>query len=128
MITWKPPVITGGRVFYEVDCETTCKECDEKTCDSEAGVVSHKKSSHTDHVKITTLSPFVNYTCNIMAKNRVSEVAARNHRVYANVIVINLKTQGSGKSLRLVIAFLHPFCECGSHSTAIIGDTKQRQT
>ena len=95
MITWLPPVTTGGQVFYEVDCKKTCKDCDEKTCDGEAGLVLHKKTSNTTHVTITTLSSFVNYTCNITAKNRVSElVAARKHRVFANV---TLKTQGSGK-------------------------------
>ena len=98
MITWKPPVITGGQVLYEVDCQKTCKDCQEKTCDGEAGLVSHMKTSNTTHVTITTLSPFVNYTCNITAKNRVSEAAGSKHLIYANV---TLKTQGSGKSLRL---------------------------
>ena len=102
-ITWLPPVITGGQVFYEVDCKKTCKDCDEKTCDSEAGHISHKKNLNTTHVTITSLSPFVNYTCNITAKNRVSEVAARIHRVYANATIIKLKTQGFGKSLRLMV-------------------------
>ena len=95
-ITWLPPVITGGQVFYEVDCQKTCKDCEEKTCGGEAGLVSHKKSSDTTHVSITTLSTFVNYTCKIMAKNRVSESAGSKHHVYANV---TLKTQGSGKLL-----------------------------
>ena len=98
MITWLPPVITGGELFYEVDCLKTCKDCQGKTCDGEAGLVSHNKSSDTNHVTITTLSPFVNYTCKIMAKNRVSEAAGSEHHVYANV---TLTAQGSGKSLRL---------------------------
>ena len=105
MITWLPPVITGGQVFYEVNCQMTCKDCDEKTCDGEAGLVSHKKSSDTNHVTITTLSSFVNYTCKIMAKNRVSEVAERKKRANANVTTISLKTQGSGKLYRLVNAW-----------------------
>ena len=101
MITWLPPVITGGQVFYEVDCKKTCKDCDENTCNGEAGIVSHKKIQlKSTRVTITKLSPFVNYTCNITAKNRVSElVAARKHRVFANV---TLKTQGSSKLVRLV--------------------------
>ena len=111
MITWLPPTITGGQVFYEVDCKKTCKDCDENTCNGEAGLVSHKKTSHKTHVTITTLSPFVNYTCNITAKNRVSELeAARKHRVFTSV---TLKTQGSGKLVRLLSkpGFLHPFRE-----------------
>ena len=103
MITWKPPVITGGQVFYEVSCQKTCKDCDEKTCDGKAGLVSRKKSSDTNHATITALSPFVNYTCKIMAKNRVSEAAGSKHHVSANV---TLTTQGSGKSLRLNSAWV----------------------
>ena len=43
------------------------------------------------------LSPFVNYTCKIVAKNRVSEVAARKHKVKARSTTITFKTNGSGK-------------------------------
>ena len=42
-------------------------------------------------------SPFVNYTCKIVAKNRVSEVAARKHKVEARSTTITFKTNGSGK-------------------------------
>ena len=34
------------------------------------------------------LSPFVDYTCKIVAKNRVSEVAARKHKVEARSTTI----------------------------------------
>ena len=45
------------------------------------------------------LSPFVNYTCKIMAMNRVSEVAARKHKVEARSTTITFRTDGSGKWL-----------------------------
>ena len=45
------------------------------------------------------LSPFVNYTCKIVAKNRVSEVAARKHKVEAGSTIITFKTNGSGNSM-----------------------------
>ena len=51
--------------------------------------------------KIGLLSPFVNYTCKIVAKNRASEVAARKHKVEARSTTITFKTNGSCKSLAL---------------------------
>ena len=51
--------------------------------------------------KIGLLSPFVNYTCKIVAKNRASVVAARKHKVEARSTTITFKTNGSGKSLAL---------------------------
>ena len=43
------------------------------------------------------LSPFVNYTCKIVAKNRVSVVATRKHKVEARSTTITFKTNGTGK-------------------------------
>ena len=48
------------------------------------------------------LSPFVNYPCKIVAKNRVSEVAARKHKVEAGSTTITFKTNGSGNSMALL--------------------------
>ena len=47
------------------------------------------------------LSSFVNYTCKIVAKNRVSEVAARKQKVEARSTTITFKTRGSGNSMAL---------------------------
>ena len=103
-----PPNITGDQVFYEVTCQRTCeidgKDCTEEICggDNNAGFVFMNKSyATTMTIPGTTglLSPFVNYTCKIVAKNRVSEVAARKHKVEARSTIITFKTNGSGNSM-----------------------------
>lgn len=103
-INWLPPTITGDLVFYEVECRRTCKiegkDCAEEICggDGHTGLVFQSKSYAT---KVTipskTFSPFVNYTCKIIAKNRVSDVAERKHKVEAVSTTITFKTNGSGK-------------------------------
>ena len=107
-IKWHPPNITGDHVFYEVECRRTCeidgKNCTEEICggDSNAGFVFMNKSyatTMTIHGTTGLLSPFVNYTCKIMAMNRVSEVAARKHKVEARSTTITFRTDGSGKWL-----------------------------
>lgn len=102
-INWLPPTITGDQVFYEVKCRRTCEAdsegCTEEICggdENTAFVFMNKSSGRTG-----LLSPFVNYTCKIMAKNRVSEVAARKHEVEANSTTITFKTNGSGESVTL---------------------------
>ncbi|CAH3107683.1 unnamed protein product [Porites lobata] len=103
-MNWQPPKITGDQVFYEVKCQRTCeidgKDCTEEICggDNNAGVVFMNKSYATTVTIPGTmglLSPFVNYTCKIVAKNRVSEVAARKHKVEARSTTITFKTNGS---------------------------------
>ena len=105
-----PPNITGDQVFYEVKCQHTCeidgKDCTEEICgsDNNAGFVFMNKSYGTTvTIPGTTglLSPFVKYTCKIVAKNRVSEVAARKHKVEARSTTITFKTNGSGNSMAL---------------------------
>ena len=110
MINWMPPNITGDQVFYEVKCQRTCEidgnDCTEEICggDNNAAFVFMNKSyATTVTIPGTTglLSPFVNYTCKIVAKNRVSEVAARKHKVEARSATITFKTNGSGNSMAL---------------------------
>ena len=105
-----PPNITGDQVFYEVECQRTCEidgeDCTKEICgvDNNAGFVFMNKSyATTMTIPGTTglLSPFTNYTCKIVAKNRVSEVAARKHRVEATSTTITFKTNGSGNSMAL---------------------------
>ena len=98
-ITWLPPAITGDQVFYEVECGRTCevdsKACTEEICGGDENTLFefiNKTSGRTG-----LLSPFVNYTCKIMARNRVSDVAARKHKVEASSTTITFKTNGSGK-------------------------------
>ncbi|KAM7429678.1 hypothetical protein ABFA07_019499 [Porites harrisoni] len=103
-VNWMPPNITGDQVFYEVKCQHTCeidgKDCTEEICgsDNNTGFVFMNKSYGTTvTIPGTTglLSPFVKYTCKIVAKNRVSEVAARKHKVEARSTTITFKTNGS---------------------------------
>ena len=101
-ITWLPPAVTGDQVFYEVECRRTC-EIDSKACTEEIcsgnDLFINKSYATTMTISGTTglLSPFVNYTCKIVAKNRVSEVAARKHKVEASSTMITFRTDGSGK-------------------------------
>ena len=101
-IIWLPPAITGDQVFYEVECRRTC-EIDSKACTEEIcggnDLFMDKSYATTMTIPGTTglLSPFVNYTCKIVAKNRVSEVAARKHKVEASSTMITFRTDGSGK-------------------------------
>jgi len=102
VITWSSPAVTGAQthVLYDVECEKSCeyygKDCDDKTCDGDRHAME-KKGLNMSHVIITNLPSFVNYTCKITAKNRVSEVAERRHRVKANFTTVNLRTEGSGE-------------------------------
>ena len=102
-INWLPPNITGDQVFYDVECRRTCevysKACTEEICggDENTGFEFMNKSSG----RIGLLSPFVNYACKITAKNRVSDFAARKHKVEASSTTITFKTNGSGESVSL---------------------------
>ena len=109
-ITWLPPAVTGDEIFYEVQCRRTCeidtKACTEQICggnDNTDFLFMNKSYATTMTIPGRTglLSPFVNYTCKIMAKNRVSEIAARKHKVQASSITITFKTNGSSKSVSL---------------------------
>ena len=104
VIRWLPPVITGGQIFYEVECKRTCeingKDCAEETCDGNAGFVFKDKIYSTKvMIPKTTraLSAYVNYTCKIIARNRVSEMAKRKHKIEASSATTSLRTKGSGK-------------------------------
>ncbi|CAH3172696.1 unnamed protein product, partial [Porites evermanni] len=102
LIRWLPPVIPGGQVFYEVECKRTCelngKDCAEETCDDNAGYVFKDKIYSTKvMIPETTraLSAYVNYTCKIIARNRVSEMAKRKHKIEASSATISFRTKGS---------------------------------
>ena len=105
LMCWLPPVITGGQVFYELECKRTCelngKDCAEETCDDDAGFVFKDKIYSTKvMIPETTraLSAYVNYSCKIIARNRVSEMAKRKHKIEASSATISFRTKGSGKS------------------------------
>ena len=44
------------------------------------------------------LSAYVKYTCKIIARNRVSEMGKRKHKIEASSATISFRTKGSGKS------------------------------
>ena len=103
-INWLPPTLTGDQVFYEVECRRTCEihgtDCAVEICGAggHTGLVFQNKSYETTvTIPRKTFSPFVSYTCKIIAKNRVSDFAARKHNVEARSTTITFKTNGSGK-------------------------------
>ena len=103
-INWMPPKTTGDQIFYEVECRRTCeidgKVCAEQICGADGHtrlVFQNKSYATTVTIPSKTFSPSVNYTCKIIAKNRVSDFAARKHKVEARGTTITFKTNGSGK-------------------------------
>ena len=105
-LRWLPPAITGDRaqVYYDVDCRKPCdndddNECVDKECGKDVTYLPYKEGLDMTKVMITNLSSFVNYTFNIYAKNRVSEVAKRRHEVEGVFTAITVRTNGSSKFL-----------------------------
>ena len=108
VITWLPPAVTGTKtdVLYDVDCRKSCiyfgEDCDDESCDSDFNaLLKEVKGLKKSNLTVNNLGSFVNYTCKISAKNRVSEVAERSpFRGTANFTLVHLRTVGSGKSMR----------------------------
>ena len=106
-LSWKSPEIIGDRshVFYDVSCLRPCindaqTKCAEEHCQNDVKYIPFNKGLNTTTVLVTNLSPFVNYTFKIYARNRVSEVARRRHDIEGNFTVITVTTIGTGKSVR----------------------------
>lgn len=106
-LSWKSPEIIGDRshVFYDVSCLRPCindaqTKCAEEHCQNDVKYIPFNKGLNTTNVLVTNLSPFVNYTFKIYARNRVSEVAKRRHDIEGNFTVITVTTIGTGKSVR----------------------------
>lgn len=106
-LSWKSPEVIGDRshVFYDVSCLRPCindaqTKCAEEHCQSDVKYIPFNKGLNTTTVLVTNLSPFVNYTFKIYARNRVSEVAKRRHDIEGNFTVITVTTIGTGKSVR----------------------------
>jgi len=99
-------------VHYVVDCRTPCVSDDDNTClykecESIVTYLPRKEGLNVSHVMVTNLSPFVNYTFKIYAKNRVSEVARRRHGVEGNYTAISVGTNGSSKFLLFTICAMY---------------------
>ena len=90
-------------MFYDVDCRKPCNsddiECvnDHEACGSDATYIPYKEGLNVTYVMVTNLSSFVNYTFNIYARNRVSEVAKRRHGIEGNSTTITLTTNGTSE-------------------------------
>ena len=105
VIRWLPPAVTGTKtdLLYDVDCRKSCiyfgEDCDDKSCDSHFNaLLKEAKGLKNSNLTVNNLASFVNYTCKISAKNRVSEVAERSpFRGIAKFALVNLRTRGSGK-------------------------------
>ena len=105
-LTWKSPEIIGDQshVFYDVSCLTPCNndaqtKCADELCQNDVKYIPFNKRLNTTTVLVTNLSPFVNYTFKIYARNRVSEVAKRRHGIEGDFTVITVTTIGKGKSV-----------------------------
>ncbi|XP_073249604.1 ephrin type-A receptor 4-like isoform X5 [Porites lutea] len=101
-LTWKSPEVIGDQshVFYDVRCLRPCNNdaqttCAEEPCQNDVKYIPFNKGLNTTTVLVTNLSPFVNYTFKIYARNRVSEVAKRRHGIEGDSAVITLTTVGT---------------------------------
>ena len=88
-------------MLYDTECRKSCdyhrKSCDDEACDSKVSHLSQTEELNMTNMTMTNLASFVNYTCKISAKNRVSKVAEINHGVKGNFALVNLRTNGTGK-------------------------------
>ena len=95
---------TETDVLYDIECQKSCdyygKSCDDEECHGVVSFLFQMEELNMTNITITNLTSFVNYTCKITTKNRVSKVAERNHGVKRNFTLINLRTKGTGKLLR----------------------------
>ena len=102
-MSWSPPATIGTKtdVLYDIVCQKSCdyygKSCDHEGCHGEVSYLSRMEELN---MTITNLASFVNYTCKISAKNRVSKVAERKYGVKGNFTLVNLRTKGTGKLVR----------------------------
>ena len=101
VLTWLLPEITGTPIdiSYDVTCLTSCEyfgnDCDNQTCNRGIDGQFTAEGLNTTIFTATNLAPFVNYSCKITAKNRVSKRATNGER--NSFTYVNLTTKGSGK-------------------------------
>ena len=102
-IRWQPPAITGesSHIYYDIVCRKRCnsdnEQCVEKACGKDVSYIPSKVGLNETQVIVTNLSAFVNYTFNIYARNRISEVAKRKYSVDGNFTSITVTTMGTSK-------------------------------
>ena len=115
ILTWLVPEITGTptNVLYDVNCRPSCDSfsgCENKTCNSDVNGQLTGEGLKTTIFTAANLASFVNYTCKITAKNRVSKIAAAKTQASESersVTYVTLRTKGSGK-------FIQPDIKMGS--------------
>ncbi|XP_067049702.1 ephrin type-A receptor 4-like [Acropora muricata] len=105
VLTWLLPEITGtpNDMSYEVTCQRSCEyfgsDCDCRTCNRGIDGQLTAEGLNTTIFIATNLAPFVNYTCKITAKNRVSKRAESKARASNgernSFTYVNLTTKGS---------------------------------
>ena len=101
-IRWLPPEVTGDQthLYYEVSCRKQCsrnQKCLEEYCERDVNYIPNKEGLNKTQVIVADLSPFGIYSFKIYAKNRVSEVAKRRHRIEESFIEIYVRTNGSSE-------------------------------
>ena len=91
-------------MLYDIECQKSCvhygKSCNDEECHGVVNFLFQMEQLNMTNITITNLASFVNYTCKISSKNRVSKVAERNPDVKGNFALVNLRTNGTGKLLR----------------------------
>ena len=105
ILTWLVPEITGtpNNVWYDVNCRPSCEYvsgCEKETCNSDINVQLTGEGLQGTNFTTANLASFVNYTCKITAKNRVSKIAAAKTQASESersVTYVTLRTKGSGK-------------------------------
>ena len=103
ILTWLVPENTGtpNNVSYDVNCRPSCEYvsgCEKETCNSD--INGQLAGLKTTIFTLANLASFVNYTCKITAKNRVSKIAAAKTQASESersVTYVTLRTKGSGK-------------------------------
>ncbi|PFX13113.1 ephrin type-A receptor 4-A-like [Stylophora pistillata] len=98
-ISWQPPMVTGDEthVLYDVECRIRkiCGIGEVNNCvHGDCGILN-TTDLEINHLIVAGLSSLTSYTFKIFAKNRVSEVAKRKHRVEWNFATLNFGTNGS---------------------------------
>ena len=105
ILTWLVPEITGTptNVSYDVNCRRSCEYvsgCEKETCNSDINAQLTGEGLKTTNFTAANLASFVDYTCKITAKNRVSKIAAAKTQASESersVTYVTLRTKGSGK-------------------------------
>ena len=115
-IRWLPPVVTGDQthLYYDVSCRkqySSNQKYLEEYCERDVSYIPNNEGLNVTQVIVANLSPFGNYSFKIYAKNRVSEVAKRRHRVEGNFTAIVVRTSGSSELMMEFVQYTLGICD-----------------